>query len=640
MPLTEDPQKKSEKKADFKADFKEEEKTNTGKSKKKRWELSGKTGLKLMDNSKSVIKSTSYSVHDIEPDPFKQAMANMKLYKIMNNEPVDYSDLSMNEKKTILLLLGGRAREDYDFDRKKSYNDNSISLEDFKKNFIDGWEADIFIAKAQKKNENGEWVVPDEAKGELFKNLADLLDVPVSEIEKLWGESENNADFKEKLHEKYFKAGVCRDISVFQAKIAADMGLKDTFSTTVSTPKGAHVIMGFRNEKGNISFVDYGGLLETDTRNMKLALSVLEQYKKSLALNYMQSEGKEEGNNLILIKSKASEILEDIARGSSETASEEMSKSMDKDKLEIPSNAIRFSIDNEHTNLELNLETIAGSTIISSDIYNLQKDKTISIKDVYSARVAQEYGGEHIRGGISGAFAHIRLKPLEGIDDTKAKMNKFFLSLYGKMHEDIKINKYLRYRVAAMVDTILDIGLDKGEPSSYQANIGSQHRLYLITPSLDLYVGLKNVHSFVPSNLKQLPTEPNEIAITNDLLATNIGADVRLGQWSGYKVNFNVQGEIGTEYLDKATEYSGKVGMDISNGQKTVFLDTRGSYVDSKDFRINEKGQIEGGIGYVTPISGGALHLRGYAFDSKSLGEFKDSRLDQWGAGFDMYYYF
>jgi hypothetical protein len=619
----------------------EERKQVIDGAEREQWKLSAEIGLNLKSGSDSVPKATNFYIQDIESDPFKQSVIGMRLYSIMDDQSVDYSSLSTKQKKGILLLMGSRALGDYDFGRKDSYDENRITFGEFKDNFIGAWEADIFIAKAQKKNAEGKWVVTDETKGELFKNLSELIDVPVSEIEALWDESKNDFDFQTKLHEKYFKAGVCRDIAVFQAKIASEMGFKDTFSTTVSTSRGGHVVMGFREEDGNISFIDYGRLIATDTPNMKLALSVLERDGGSIALNHLQSKGSEEGDNIILVKSKASEVLEEIARGSSDVASEEMSKSMDQNGLEVPTNEFNFSIDNDRTNLELNLDTIAGSTIISATMYQLKEDAATSIESAYAVRAAQEVGGKHIRGGLGTAYAHIKLKPLEGTEKSKAELNKFFISLYGKMHADVKLSEHVRYRVAAMVDVILDVGLDKGKLSSYQLGFGSENRLYyLVTPSLDLYVGMKNVHSLVPENLKNTPVGFDEIGIANNLLAGNVGADVKLGQWSGYRVNFDVQGQIGTQYLGKATEYSGKTGVDVGHGERKVFMDAGGRYVDSKDFRINEEGRIEGNLGYLTPISGGTLVLRGYAFDSKSLGEFRDSRLDQWGVGFNVDYYF
>lgn len=640
MPLREEPKSGKESATDAKASEEKKEEEAVDEAKKKEWKISGEVGLNLKSGSDSVPKGATISIMDPDPDWYDRGLANEKLQSIMKGEPVDYSSLSIRQKKEILLLMGNEALGDYDHERKDSYDGNRVSFDEFKDNFVDSWEADQLFYNAQKKNAEGKWVLPEEAKEEVFEGLAKIIGVPVSEIEKLWDESESDSDFQAKLHEKYFKAGVCRDIAVFQAKMASDMGIKDTFATSVSTQNGPHVVMGFRDENGNISFMNYGTLITTDTPNMKLALSVLERDQGSIALNYLQSKGGEEGGDVILVKSKASEVLEEIARGSEDTASEEMSKSMDQNGLEIPSNKFDFSIDNERTNLELNLDTLAGSTILSATMYNLEEDAGTSVKDAYAVRAAQEVGNENVRGGIGAAYAYIDLKLLEGGKNPKGELNKFFLSLYGKTHADIKLSEHIRYRIAAMVDAILDVGLDAGKASSYQLDFGSEHRLCLVTPSLDLYVGMKNVHSFVPENLKNSPTSLDEIAIANDLLAGNVGADARLGQWSGYKVNFDVQGQVGTQYLGKATEYSGKAGVEVGRGERKVFTDVTGLYVDSKDFRINEAGQIEGNVGYITPVSGGTLLLKGYAFDSKSLGEFKDSRLDQWGVGFNVDYYF
>ncbi len=643
MPLPESPNEELKQDLDSKLDSekKKDEEAIFDEAQKNRWNFYGDFGLSSKPGDTSLLDVKEYSVGDFLPDPYDQAMANMKLQNIMNNEVVDYDEISMKEKKVILLLMGGRALADYDVKRKNSSkNAHSITWEEFKKNYINGLEADVFIAKAQRPNRHGEWLVTVETKEDLFDDLSELLDVPASEIEKIWDVCDDDDDFRKRLHDKYFKAGVCRDIAVFQAKLAHDMGLEDVFSSSVSNKGGPHVVMGFRDENGNISFIDYGGLIETDTPNMKLALSVVERAQGSIALSYLQSEGKEKGDNIILIKSKAAEVLEDLARGTKGTVEDEMSESMDRDRLEAPSNSLGFSINNERSNIELDLETIAGSTIISSTVYYLSNDGTTSIDTAYSARVAQEYGGKHFRGGVSGAFAHIKMKPLVAGVNEKAELNKFLLSLYGKMHEEVRLGNYFKYRMAAMVDVILDVGLDEGTAASYQAEFGSEHRLYLVTPSLDLYVGAKNVHSVVPSNLKITPTKVSDFAIVNNLLAANVGVDVRLGQWSGYKVNFDAQGGVGAQYLGKAMEYTGRAGVDVGVGKKTVTLDVRGKYVDSKDFRINGEGQIEGSIGYTAPLSKGVLNFRGYAFDSKSLGVFKDKRLDQWGAGFDVSYLF
>lgn len=610
--------------------------------KETRFNISGDLSNSLANRVEA--KGASGELFNIGTIPIDFDYTNTAMYfdKLMTDKPVDGNAMTMLEKKRLLMSIGGRALTDYDTSRRDSYDKNRVSFQDFKKNFLKSMKADEFLYLRAEKGADGKWRIPEEKLPEIFEGLSDLLDIPIEDIQKLWKESKDDNDFANKFHEKYLRYGVCRDTAVYLAKLADQLGLKNTFSTSISNPVSAHSVVGFKDENGNIAFIDYGNLIQTDTPNMKLALSVLEKAQGSIGLNYLQSEGREEGGNIIFIKSKAAEVLEEIARGKDETLVNEMSSVLDKGGIDSKQNILNFFVDKERTKIELNLDTIAGTTIISTAAHYLGADSGNSIDRAYSARLAHEYGSDIFKGGISTAYTNIKLKDpdIANRDAKNESINKFLTSLYTKFHGDVKINEHLRYKIAAMTQLIVDAGLDNGGSfSSYQLDFGAEHRLYFITSNMDMYVGFQHVHSLTTDNLSTLPKKFDELSIVNDLLSTNLGMDFKLGEWAGYKVNFDLEGKFGSQYL-KAFEYSGKAGLKIIKDGQGVVTEVQGKYVDSSDFRINEYGQIEGSVGYITPVDGGTLKIRGYGFDNKTKGEFKDSRLDEWGVGFNIDYNF
>lgn len=597
-----------------------DKKEPTPDDQKEKWDFSAGIAFWLRHSSDKELESKFFSnISDIIPSTTNYSTLEHTLIDLLDRTNIDYSTLSTKEKEAIVLIFGKKAFSLFN-ERNASASD-STSTENYRRNLSNAYKAEELIKKYDKDNPS------DTDLNKLINDLAKLTEVPSADIKKLWDTNQDKDKFLDELKKNYFSTGLCRHIAIHQAKLAADMGLKDTFSTSVSSDAGTHDVMGFREDNGNISFIEYGTLFKTDTPNMKLALNAMEV--KSVALNYDQSKGEESGTNVIRVKSKASEVLTEIARGTDELSQDEMSRIIDEQGFNKTKQGLDFSINPQRLKVELNLDTIAGSTILTTTFHELQSDMQNSIDTAYSARLAQEYGNKFIEGGVGTAFSHINLKEKHRLD-----FNKLLFNIYAKFHKEVKINEFIQYRIAAIVDAIIDLSLKDPTYTSNQINFGSEHRLYFVTPSLDLFVGFQHENSVTSKDQKKSSIQ--NIAIANNLLAANVGTNVHLGTFSGYKVDFGVQGKYGSQFDGKAKEYSGKFRADVTGSDSGFFAETKGKYVKSDDFRLNAFGQIEGGIGYIDRNTVGAIEISGYAFDTKSLGKFRDPRLDEWGVGFKM----
>lgn len=575
--------------------------------------------------------------HDIESIDAFQRLNDFAGGKV---EASSFKSLSTDQKVLLLLNFGNEAKEGYSDARLENHiSSDRVSQREFldkmlkrkKVRFLieqsttyklglTGLEADIPKDSA---------VVPT-----MLEGISKILLVDYSELKKLWDASTCKDNFYDNLIKKYLSSGVCRDAAVFQAKMARDMGLPDTFVTTVSQGGKAHAISGFRNEKGNISFIDWGTLIETDTPNMRLALAFLERQMGSVALRYQQSKGSESGSQLVPLKSAASETMEEMARGTDKQPEQVTSEALDAGGGERRE-GLDFFVEREKTALDLNLHTLGGTTLISARYFAPNTPEN-SISEAESLRVAQEYGKRHLVAGLGTSIAHLSLKG--NLDTQKQDLCKLFINLYAKAHGKVKITKNIEYQISAIVDAIVDLELHHDfnpTRSSDEVELATGHRLSYITSDLQLYVGMQSLHSVVHQNIQQGGIDPRSFTMVNDLLAANLGMDVQLGSFSGYKVNFATQGQVGSLSAGLATEYKGSATLEAHGATNTLYVKGDETYTASHDFRIGESSRSMLTAGYIRPIKGRVLELRGFVFNDVSLGQFKDNRLDNFGAGFN-----
>lgn len=571
---------------------------------------------------------------------------------IVDGKEHDYSDFTETQKKLILLKFGKWANEGYDMGRKEDITSGEeISVEEFFNTMRQRKKLRYFVEKAiydhLMKQDLTQGYVPLEEDREspeaqkMIEFIANEFGIDEETVRQMWMESKNNEEFRVALNEQYFTSGVCRDIAVFQAKLAHQMGMKDTFTTNTSWRGNAHVVSGFRDEAGNIVFINYNTMVPTDTPNMKMALRYLEDNQESIALQYLMARGQDEGKKLIRIKSEASETIEDIARGTTRKIEEQMEDVIEAGKLHRTETGIDFALEKNRTNLELSLDTIAGSIMLSTTYHNLQDREANAINQAVSGRLGYEVGNEIIQAGVGTSIAHLELKAADP-KGNRIKLNKFFVDLYLKAHKEFELTDSIHYQIGAIVDAIVDIGLDQGSFSSAEMEIATGQRLSYISNDLEVYVGLQTKHAPVPEAVQKSALNPSVYTMTNDLLAANLGVDIGLGTVSGYKLRLAAMGQVGTQFLGLAEEYKGKTRLsaEAEEGGGGAYIEGRAKYTDSHDFRIAEELEVEASAGYRTEAKGGMLEISGFVFNDVSLGEFKDPRLDDFGLGFKLKYEF
>ncbi len=574
------------------------------------------------------------------------------LTDIVDEKEYDFSGFTETQKKLILMKFGKWGSEGYDMGRMEDITSGKeVTVEEFFENLRERKQLRYFVEKAiydhlMKQDLTQELISFDEDREspeaeEMVRSIADQLGIEKEVVWKMWLESKDSDEFRATLNQEYLASGVCRDIAVFQAKLAHQMGMKDSFTTNASWKGNSHVVSGFRDETGNIVFVNYDAIVPTDTPNMKMALKYLEDNQESIALQYLISRGQDEGEDLIRIKSEASETIEDIARGTSRKIEDQMGDVIEAGGLRQTETGIDFAVEKNRTNLELSLDTIAGSVILSTTYHNLQDREANAINQATSGRLGYEVGNETIQAGVGTSIAHLELKASD-LEGNRIKLNKLFVDLYLKTHKEFEMTDSIHYQIGAIVDAIVDIGLDQKSFSSAEMEIATGQKLSYVSNNLEVYVGLQTKHAPVPEAVQKSSLNPSVYTMTNDLLAANVGADIGLGTVSGYRVSLAAMGQAGTQSLGLAEEYKGKARLSAEEeeGKGGMYIEGDINYTDSHDFRINEEMEVGGAAGYRTEMKGGMLEISGFAFNNLSMGEFKDPRLDDFGFGFKVKYEF
>ena len=461
-------------------------------------------------------------------------------------------------------------------------------------------------------------------------------------LKKLWDKTGGSFDnFVDEVTKEYFKLGVCRDIAALQAFVASDIGIKDAFMTSTTSSGAAHVVAGGRDEKGHIVFFDYDRLVPTNTANMKVALKTLEVYERSVSLSYLQGKGGYAGYGLIPVRSAASDVLHQIARGKSGDLLNEVGEGLDAQGLPENGSGLDFQVEKGRTNLELTLPFLAGTTIVSATYHNTAEDAANSIAAAYSGRLANQWGGENVQAGFATAYSNMLMKTYDDVAGP-TRLNELLLDLYAKTHLGFEADHF-RYRLMATMDMIGHWGLNNQTFASAEANIATGQRFSLFTSDFEAFLDLKSEHSLVPESIQSASANPKTFVFIADLLAANLGFKVGVGSFSGHRAVLRTEVQAGGKYLDvgagtfPAAEYKGRVGLTAEkSGVRNMGLDLEASYVDTSDFRLNQeaRGKVSAHYGMGSG-PGTYLELRVFGFQNKSLGKFQDSDLDQIGAGFE-----
>ncbi|MBT3864935.1 hypothetical protein HOE67_04095 [Candidatus Peregrinibacteria bacterium] len=554
-------------------------------------------------------------------------------------EEADWGSLSTNEKITTLLYLGKRAKEDFDHARENEIGKNRISYADFLENFAKSWEVDQIITDANINRDDlqGEYKDGLPSSPEITDQIAEMIGVDKSEIAELWQSSTSVCNFKTRFHDNYLNAGVCRDISVYIAALAHEMGLKDVVASSLPAELGGHVIWGFRNEDKNIVFVNWGKLIETNTPNMRAALADAEKLTGAIGVTYFQSKGKDKGSKIIPVKSEAAETLQKIARGDDWETSDKISQNLSQQKVARKESLLGVKIDKREVTIDLNMESIAGTTMLTFSNHNFDDRPTNSIEDATTIRAAHEYDTDFFRAGLGTAYANMDIKEINTSEKDREALHKLLLNLYLETHLNVPITKRLTYQVTALGDAILDLGLNEGTHySSSQAEVGMGHRVLWVTQNLDAYTGLKTVHSLTTENLTKLPEDPMELEMVHDLIAGHVGVNIKLGQVKAHRVSARMEAEYGTQFLGLASQFEAKGKLEAKKEREGVYMEAKGKTTKSNDFRLSENRELEANIGTLSKVGGGILEIKGFAFYDKSTGQFADNRLDDYGVGFKV----
>lgn len=525
------------------------------------------------------------------------------------------SVLPLGVKKGVMMYASYLANLSVDADR--SVARKYVSFEVYKRSLKKAVLVDAFLYKKDWKD-----------KKVIAQGLSEILKISEKEVLGLIEQSGSKNEFRNSVLKNYVSEGMCRDITPLLSYFGQQMGLKDVFVQVFSVPSPVeHAVMGFRDDVGNIGFVNWGDVIMTDTKNMKMALKYVEDYWKFISLRYLQAKGESDGKEFIYTHSAAGEVLTSIARGDQRALAERMMHILGNQKA-LFRDAFDMSLSSRQASVDVTSKNLLGAMVFRATHHNFQWSPGNSIKTVDAVRLGQKLGNENVSVGVSGAYTSLDMK-------AGMTLNLLLGQIYAKLHKDVEITDKLRYRVAVIAERIMNFSMDDGfiyqeERDTYSTG----QRLFYVTDDLQLYVGAQTKHSPIMADIRKPSKDFEGFALAHDLLSTHVGGGFELGSFKGYKVDIDGLVELGTKYLGKATKYGGELRLTGSQtGQDKVSLGVKGGYVDSHDFRLTEEGAIEANVGFEAPVSGHLLRLSGYAFAKDTFGSRKDGRLKDSGVG-------
>ncbi len=461
--------------------------------------------------------------------------------KILNDEAVNYKDLSYKQKLDILLQLGKDGGGGYDTDRRNNLSDRkTLTKEQFLANNRARYAVEDLIR--QFKNDHRFELDQNRPLNEseldkLFTELSETTKLSKDQIRELYEQNDQDLNkLQTNLLDNHLKLGVCGDIHKFIRQLAKEMGLKDAFTTNTSWQGSAHVVAGFKDEEGNFVFINYGGVISTGTKDFQQALSLLEQNQQSVALKYNIQDA--EGHTTV-VQSAAGKQMEKIASGKEENrVAELLEKGLTKDK-----NRLKLRIAPELSSLTIDREFLDGAAIIeltrvrNEDILHPENSKN-SVGQAHSLRLGYQQTGETLAGGLSATILEGETKQIPLNEKNRPQFIKLFIHAYLETHKEIEITPNLIYTLAAYANFLFDSSLSHSSNdhrdlasrfSSISLDLDHGHQLDIIGRNHTLFLRLQFDHSLTPKKIEEVTLDPNTLDTRTDESTATFGGLIPLG---------------------------------------------------------------------------------------------------------------
>jgi len=391
------------------------------------------------------------------------------------------------------------------------------------------------------------------------------------------------------------KLGVCRDIGVYLAKVSADLGVKDSFSATVSWEGQAHIVNGGRDKDGRIYFQNYGDLYFAKTSNLRDALEEYDQHvMKSPVLVHYVSRGEDEGRNSIPVATRSGEQLQRLARGSDSNLSRQSESAVKNESFRIPK-GLRFSIDPLDTTLEFSKETLAGTTLLRLDRLDNSQDTYNMIQDAWALHAGHQFQGKI---QTTGTEVGLKLGATLAAGDLKSRsetgetmpLKEALFQISPQMAGGAALSDNIRYSYALALEVLLEHNLTREdeiiEPSSGMGTLSSEQRLSFIGKDFDAYVGIKTDSTFTAADSRDSVNNPLNLSAYHDLLAGRAGLKLK-----GNRLTVDSDLLVGI----KGTARDGDVVMAKLGAMldDSYFANLEGRLINSRTFLVNpEKGVL------------------------------------------------
>lgn len=427
-----------------------------------------------------------------------------------------------------------------------------------------------------------------------LKKMADFLGVNVEELldNKPIDFWVGNVDFGARLEDmlaKKFPSGVCRDIGVYQARLAHDAGVSDTFSSTANWKGAAHLINGGRTQKGTFYFLNYGDYYETKSANLKDALAEYEQnVMKGVSLIYYVSRGEDDGQNLVPVQTKAGEQLSRLARGSGEDLSQTTERTLEQGTVHL-NDSLDVNLDRYETSLRLTKETLAGSTIIQvtnadnrSDIYNsINQAIAVHAGHQFEFGDNKQYG---LKLGTTYVNGELKTNSPVRIQDVLFQINP---SLADK--KDVSPNLQLRYALGLEAIMALTLGREDGTTSVTSGGVGvsAGTQLAYMGGNGEIFIGLQSDNTVVQNDIR------SDDLTSSTLYPDNLGVQVG-GKYKARKVELGAKVQAGIMGLGEGENVSANLQATLNN---QYFLNLNAEEVLPRTFLVTREQNVGASVG-------------------------------------------
>lgn len=491
--------------------------------------------------------SMSNNVRHVEDILPTQTTRNI-IDHIIEGTVTDYSTLTPEQKKYILMFLGNEGGNNYDYDRKENItNRETIGRDKFLANLKEKRKAQKPFEEFREKYSTflttNSSLTPEQAE-ELIDEIASSTGKSREEIQEIYDQSENDLQtFETRLYKKYYSLGVCGDIHLFLAETAHAMGFSDAALISTSQKGSAHALTTLRDENGKIVFVDYGRYIETGSSDFRVALSVLEQNQEAIALNYhiQQPDG-----TLIIIESTASKQLSTIAR-EQQSIQEILDSGIKPDESYFD-----FTL-GESAKLQLSAETLRGLTFMHIEYLRNEDDITNAIADGYAIKLGQRWTDQEsiISGGAALTYANLNTKQVSPFTNERPNFQQLILNIFGRVNSKFQLSENFRLQLAAASDIAVAYSLAHSSReyneqadrfSSTAGDIDFGARIAYILPSGQLYLDGTLENTFAPKKIQEATLDPTKLQMLHELSVAT-GLKIHPGYLAGVPVNINLKAQ-------------------------------------------------------------------------------------------------